>query len=175
VTYASNHGTVGDMPTPPLPEKSPFLAGVFQTVLADKHWTARDLQRKANVGYNWARWAIDGKVIPSRNALSLMCTAAGLDFAVVWSHLHSKELRDKTDEQARAMGVQIARTATLDAKYSHMFPPEQQEQQTADGDRLLPELAAVFAALPSAARYELMSTAWRLANDHGVKVAGFER
>ncbi len=168
MAYASNRGTIGDMPTPPLPEKSPFLAGLWQAVLAEKHWTARELARRSNVGYNWARWAADGKVIPSRNALSLMCTAAGLDFGVVWSTLHDRKLQGQTEESARALGAEIARTARLPND-----TPEQ--QQTADGDRLLPELAAVFAALPLAVRYELMSTAWRLANDHGVKVAGFER
>jgi len=149
-----------------LPEKSPFLEGLWQEVLAEKGWTARDLQRASGVSYNYVRHIVDGKVVPAKNALRPMCAAAGLDFSVVWQYMHDKHLLGETDEQARGLGADIVRTAK-----SHALDSPQ--QQAEDDDDFLPEMIAVYKSLPLIAKYQLLNTGWRLANQYGIRVSGF--
>jgi hypothetical protein len=150
------------MPTPPLPEKSPFLQALWQGVLAKYGWNMKDLQRETGLSYNYARHIADGKVIPSRNALSKMCSAVGLDFDRVWFYLNNIDGVTNGEEQERQVGADLAATLV----------PKRNAKDTAIQSALGGQLISIFERLPLTAQYSLMAEACKLADENNVNVPG---
>jgi transcriptional regulator with XRE-family HTH domain len=146
----------------PLPNKSPFLEGLWQGVLTKYGWNMKDLQRETGLSYNYVRHIADGKIIPSRNALWRMCGAVGLDFERVWDYLNSIDQLTNGEEQERQVGAEIAATLV----------PKRSAKDTAVQSALGTQLIGIFERLPLAAQYSLMAEACKLAEENNVNVPG---
>lgn len=146
----------------PLPEKSPFLQGLWQAVLAKSGWSMKDLQRETRLSYNYSRHIAEGKIIPARNALWQMCHATGLDFERVWHSLNTVDEWSHGEEHEREVGAQLGASLV----------PKSSAENSLASEGMLAQLIGIFEQLPLAAQYSLMSEAARLAKENKVSVPG---
>jgi transcriptional regulator with XRE-family HTH domain len=112
--FVSASAIISIMKTP-MPVISPYLERLWNRVLLEKGWNAKQLANESGISYGYVRKIVNGTIIPSRNALRRMCAATGQDFISVWSALHAEHLREEPYEVGLNIGAAAIRGEDLDS------------------------------------------------------------
>jgi len=141
-----------------MPVLSPYLQSLWNRVLAEKGWTAKQLAEAAGVSYGYTRKIVNGTIVPSRDALRRLCYATGLDFGTVWTLMQREEQHEESRETEMAaaptrVGIEPEASYHTEAENAHA--------------EIRRYMNNIMDGLPIKGMVELLRQAWIVADKYG--------